>query len=364
VVNGVFSIPLEQHLSAAADGRASGKNGRPARGAGLCEFIAGPENRLAGLALRAVLEASTSDYNPLVLYGPPGSGKSHLARGTADWWRQAYPHSVVICLTAGELAEQYAAAVHDSDVDAWRMELRKANLLVLEDLIQLTGKKSAQQELWRAIDAVCQLGGFVLITSRSLPNHMTSLVPALRSRLSGGLSVPLSLPGSCARQVILEKLAAARSTRLPKKAVQALAEGLSLPVPALIAAMMELEMAARADGGDIDLDRVKRYVSSFGRSEPLTIRSIAMLTAKHFGLKLADLKSPQRRQAIVSARGVAIYLARQLTESSLEQIGAFFGGRDHTTVLHSYRRTEKLVKHDPATRLAVNELRKTLLPAT
>jgi chromosomal replication initiator protein len=362
VVNGVFSIPLEQHAS--AEGRSGGKNGVPARGAGLCEFIAGPENRLAGLAVRAVLEASTSDYNPMVLYGPPGSGKSHLARGAADWWRQAYPHSVVVCVTAGELAEQYAAAVHDSDVDAWRTELRKADLVVLEDLSQLAGKKSAQQELWRTIDAVCQRGGFVLITSRTLPNHMTSLVPALRSRLSAGLSVLLSLPGPSARQAILEKLAAARGVRLPKKAVQALAEGLSVPVPALIAALMELELAARADGDEIDLERVKRYVGSFGRSEPLTIRGIAVLTAKHFGLKLADLKSPQRRQAIVCARGVAIYLTRQLTESSLEQIGAFFGGRDHTTVLHGYRRTEKLVKRDAATRLAVNELRKTLLPAT
>ena len=84
---------------------------------------------------------------------------------------------------------------------------------------------------------------------------------------------------------------------MPQLAVQTLAEGLSVPVPALLAAIMELEMAARADGGEIDLDRVKRYVSGFGRGEPLTVRGIAVLTAKHFGLKLADLKSPQRRQA-------------------------------------------------------------------
>jgi chromosomal replication initiator protein len=136
---------------------------------------------------------------------------------------------------------------------------------------------------------------------------------------------------------------------------------LTLSAPALLGALMELEMLAQQEGHPLSADRVRRYVASYGRGEPLSMRDIAAAVAKYFRLKLADLKSASRQQSLVTARGVAIHLARQLTDLSLEQIGAYLGGRDHTTVLNGLRRTEKLVQSDPAVRQATGDLKRLLL---
>jgi len=189
------------------------------------------------------------------------------------------------------------------------------------------------------------------------------LLAGLRSRLSAGLCVPLALPARATRRAILERLAKARGVPLPKRAIDGLADGIQGGVPALLSAIMELEFAAQHDGSVLDTKRVQQLVAAGTADKAPTLREIAGSTAKYFGLKLADLKSPLRQRALVAARGVAMYLARQLTNHSFEQIGAFFGGRAHTTVLHGYRRMEKLVRQDRAMREAVGELKKLLQPS-
>jgi chromosomal replication initiator protein len=125
---------------------------------------------------------------------------------------------------------------------------------------------------------------------------------------------------------------------------------------------LELELAAHV-GEKVDAHRVRQFVAEHDSEKMPSLRDIAYLTARYFGLKLSDLKSPLRRQPLVTARGVAMHLARQLTKLSLQQIGAFFGGRDHTTVLHGCRRTDKLLKRDRGTRQAILDLKKMLIPS-
>jgi chromosomal replication initiator protein len=186
------------------------------------------------------------------------------------------------------------------------------------------------------------------------------LIPALRSRLSAGLAVPLAYPARAARRVILERLAAARGVSLPPRVLDGLAGQLQGSVPALVSAILELELSARVEGQSVDPERVRQYVAGRSTGVEPTLRQIACATAKYFGLKLSDLKGPRRCRSLVAGRGVAMLLARLFTKSSLEQIGTFFGGRDHTTVLHACRRTEKLLRRDRATRLAVADLKKVL----
>ena len=131
-----------------------------------------------------------------------------------------------------------------------------------------------------------------------------------------------------------------------------------MPVSALRGAIQQLELAARS--GDAQADTLDRLAADDRRTAAPTLREIATATARHFGLKLADLKSPSRRQGVVAARGATIYLARLLTRHSLEQIGRYLGGRDHTTVLHAQQRTEQLAKRDPVLRQSLAELRKSL----
>jgi chromosomal replication initiator protein len=350
VVDGIFTIPLAGRNCVDASGPAAAVH--PS-----AQFVAGEENRLAGHALRPFIARTATLYSPLVLYGPRGAGKSHLAYGLAAHWRDHYPERGAECLPAGEFAREHSAAISQDRLEDWRRGKRALWLLVLEDITQLGGKRAAQHELVSLFDELADREALVVVTARSLPTHSAVLVPALRSRLSAGLAVRLSLPGPQTRRAILEKLAAARGLSLSKRVIHSLADSLPTSVAALAGALAELELRARTDGQPIDARRVRAFVTERGSSHAPTLREIAALAGKYFGFSLADLKSPKRRQPLVRGRGVAMYLVRQLTGKSFEEIGEYFGGRDHTTVLYGCRRTESLLARDRATRRAVAEIK-------
>ncbi|HEV3138403.1 MAG TPA: DnaA/Hda family protein, partial [Pirellulales bacterium] len=201
MVTGISTIPLPGRLVASSAELKLGVNP-------LWEFVAGPENSLIATALLPYLQRTATQFNPLVLYGPHGSGKSHLAHGLAAWWRQHFPAAQVELLAASEIAQAYAAALDYQRLEAWRREIRGLSLLIVEDLGQLAGKRGAQQELLHALDALTQPDALVVVTARTLPTHSSGLMSALRSRLSAGLAVPLALPGPDARRAILERMAA------------------------------------------------------------------------------------------------------------------------------------------------------------
>ncbi len=353
MVNGVLTIPL----SGISFGSSQTATARAHR---LSEFVAGPENALAVAAFGPLLDSTPGGFSPLVLCGPHGSGKSHLACGLAEWWHRHSPEATVECLTGAEFARQYADALGTSRLEAWRAKVRGAGLFILDDLSELGDKRPAQQELLHVLDALADNGALVVVTARTFPGHWPVLLPALRGRLSAGLAVPLAFPAQAARRVILERFAAVRGVSLPPSTFDGLAAGLHGSVPTLISAMLELELTASVQGHAVDSKHVRQLmIERTGAVQP-TLRQVAGLTARYFGLKVADLKSPARRRTLVASRGVAMYLARQLTTNSLGQIGRYFGGRDHTTVLYGCRRTGELLHRDRAIRQAVTELKKLL----
>jgi chromosomal replication initiator protein len=354
LVQSVISIPLGNGSAAAS---AAAKRERPSL-AVFDEFIVGPENRLASIAVKAIFEERTHGVTPLVLYGPTGTGKTHLALGLAEWWERHHPNSKVIVVTGREFAQQYADAVETDRITAWRARLRAADLLVLDDPSDLVSKRGAQQELRHLLDDFHDRDAPVIVATPVLPALLAGLSESLQSRLSNGLCVPVNIPASATRKIIIDRFAQARGMNLPKLASQLLADALNVPVPQLLGALMELDRAAGSDGLPIDADRIRRYLHEHHHDRAIAIRDIAAASAKYFSLKLADLKSPSRKKAVVTARNTAICLARELTDKSLEQIGAYFGGRDHTTILHGFRKTEALAKSDPVTRQAFAEIKR------
>ena len=325
------------------------------------DFIIGAENRLTIAAIDELFCDSGRTYNPLVLVGISGVGKSLLAGAIADRWRREFTRQSIVETTAADFARDFAVAIQNEKLDAFRALYSAARLVIIDDLTQLVAKRAALAELASLIDAWLSLETQVVLTSKLPPDEIAAFPQRLIGRLTSGLVLSLALPGLETRREIIHRQASARGISIELAAVDLLADELPGTAPELLAALLDLQLNARTEktSGAITPELVRAY---FARQKPggPNLRGIASLTAKYFGLKVSDLTSPSRRRAVVTARGVAMYLARELTGKSLEQVGAHFGGRDHTTVLHSYRTTEKRLRTDPGTRKAVTDLRSKL----
>ncbi|MBL9125715.1 MAG: ATP-binding protein [Planctomycetaceae bacterium] len=383
MTHGVFSLPLPGDRAAHSAGDPRGdlppgiSRGRP-----LGEFISGPENEEAVAALCLLLARLADErplpFQPLVLYGPAGTGKSHLAGGLACELRRRAPQARIVHVFAADFARELNAAIDVRSVAEWQQRQREARLLILEDLEHLAGKALAQEELCRTLDSLSRSGALVVLTSPVAPADLAQFSAALRSRLLGGLALGLKIPGTAARSEILRRLAATRNLAATDEATATLAEGLTASVRELAGALAYLEIAARQRDGREDSDMLAApeatgttptaigndlaaaYLAMRSTRRAPSLHVIAVRTAKYYSLKLTDLRGPARHRQVALARSVAIYLARQLTTQSLERIGKYFGGRDHTTVLHASRRIAQLVEVDTEPRRAVEHLRELL----
>ncbi len=413
MVDGVFTIRLladpqpDGDMSSAPEGVAHERlaPGRPHPGRlnsehrEPIEFLAGPENRLAAVAVQSLLDERPSRYNPLVFYGPSGTGKTHLAHGLAQRWNGVVQHldghagrktthdrqtggnpdrgrsgdssaaggsaadGSVVYATAAEFSQSLNAAIDANTTAEFRRRMRGASLLVVEDLTQFASRRVAQQELVHTLDAILDNNGQAIFTSRAVPEKIPGLSPALCSRLASGLAVPLVPPAAAARLACIQRIAELRGVALPTAAARILATGLMSRRPNYSAPSPSLHLQSELDGQPIDPARVRRWLAERQLRLRPSLRTIARLSAKYFGLRVAEFTSPSRRRSVVQARAVAMYLARQLTGKSLEQVGTHFGGRDHTTVLHNCRSIDLRVRGDPTTRRAVADIRKMLAHA-
>ena len=235
---------------------------------------------------------------------------------------------------------------------------------MFEDLGELGQKRSeklsAQEELIHTLDALVQRESWAIVTCAKSPAELHDILPALQSRLMAGLTVPIAPPETETRLAIVERVARERQILLPESAAQALAEGSYGTVPELLGTLTQLEVPARSIGKSLDLRTIRRFLDKKKREGVPEIPHIAAAVAKYFGLKLSELRSASRCRAVVSARDVAIHLARKITRASLDQIGRYFGGRDHTTMMHSCRKIDELLHDDPAFRQEIEQLEKTI----
>jgi chromosomal replication initiator protein len=330
----------------------------------LANFVAGQENRLVEVVMRAVLERSPDHYNPIFLYGPSGTGKSHLAQGLALAWKARHRRSHVQCTTVVDFARELAEAIESQGVEEFRAKYRQADFVVFEDIGELGQKRSeklsAQEELSYTLDALVQHESWVIVTCSKSPAEIENILPTLQSRLMAGLTVPIAPPEFETRRTILERVVHDRQLKLPSSALHALAEGFDGTVPELLGALTQLELPARRKGKEIDSRTVRIFLDEKRREGRPEIPQIAATVAKHYGIKLSELRGSSRQRAVVSARSVAIYLTRRITRTSLDQIGQYFGGRDHTTMMHSCRKIEELIHAEPAFRMELEQLEKKL----
>ncbi|MDZ4781791.1 MAG: DnaA/Hda family protein [Planctomycetia bacterium] len=306
----------------------------------------------------ALLAGAAPLYNPIILQGPSGVGKTHLMRAICDSLRCCLGKSGVYYVAAAEYAQELGEAVEADDVSAWRDRHRSTQLFVLDDLEHLAGKELAQDELTRSLDFLVAEGRQAILISHAAHARTKGFNKRLLARITAGLTLRMSLPEIPAREAILRAVAESKLARISDAAFGLLATELADAPSALIGAVTYLQTVG--GGAEIDKAAAQAYLDQRGVAQKIGVREIAAATARQFAMPLTLLRGESRRKTVVAARGAAMWLARQLTGASLEQIGAYFGGRDHTTVLHACRRTEELTAHDGETRRAVDEIRATL----
>lgn len=357
MVSGVFSIPLDAQGGAPTQALSSGDKPTPP----LREFIAGQENELARVAAEALL-ARSALYNPVVFYGDQGTGKSHLTRGLMARLEMESPSTSVVVVGGADFARAYVQAIETNTLADLRQRFLKADLLLLEDLHELATRPKSQQELLFLFDAFLQQGRQVVVTTRQWPTETAGLIDGLASRLLGGLTVRLSKPKAPTRLALLEALSRRHDVQLSPQAIDLLVDGLSGTAMELNHTVVQLAAlhsdAGPGNAGPIDEQAVRRFLNQKKEERRPTIAAITTRVSRYFKLTAAELKSPTRRQAVVQARGVAMFLARQFTGHSLSKIGDFFGRRDHTTVMHACRKTTSLLQTDAAVCRAVDDLSK------
>jgi chromosomal replication initiator protein len=311
-------------------------------------FIAGAENRLVASAVNRLMEPKENFAAPklLAFFGRPGTGKTHLAHGLVQHWNTHHGADCAAYLTAGDFYRNLLDAIKRHTTVEFHDQLRSHELLAIDDLHELPDDPYVSRELRYTLDALEENGGTIIVTSRRPPHTLANLTPDVRSRFSAGLALQLAPPEGATRIRIIRRASESLGRPLTDESAARIATGVEGTANDLFGAVFEF----CASPADSDQEVPARFTR-----QP-QMREIVLAVARYFGLSQKELKSQSRRQSIVTARAVAIYLARELAGISYEQIGQALGGRDHTTIIHSYRKIERDRANDPAAQEAIEEL--------
>jgi chromosomal replication initiator protein len=355
VASAASTVSLSASITAA-------KNPRRTTPPASIDFFVGPENRLVASIVADFLNQPGHTYSPIILCGLSGAGKSALAEHIAQ-----LPENTLL-IRAADFAFELATAIERRTVSQFRAKYLAAEMIVIDDLAQLAGHRAALQELQHLLDALESREVPVLITSRRPPSELSDLPPALRNRLYGGLVVPVSLPGTAAREKILARYAASRGITLSAPALKLLADKFPVAAAELRGIVNQFDVQSTADKAArckaIEPDDIRAFLARREQATPRpSLNQISTLVAAYYGVKPAALLSASRRRQAVTARALAIYLGRTLCNCSLKALGKHFGGRDHSTVLHNFRQVQLQLAHDPQFAAAVDQLRQSLVPA-
>jgi len=312
-------------------------------------FVAGEENWLALAAIQRMVEPHPPGC--LTLFGPPGSGKTHLLGVLCRLWKEIWPGCSVIYLPASEYRQAFVEAITSRHILTSRRRWQDADLVVLDDLQFLAGYPAAQEELVALLHAAERGKPHVAVACRIPPWYMDDLNPQIGDILQGGLSAPLQLPGEEARRFLLRRAFRRQSLIVTDAALQLFVEEVTGSPREILGFAMKLHQAVGR--GPVDYSLARAFLRRNAPRPTTTIDRVAKATARYFSIRLKELRGPGRTRSEVLARNVAMYLAQRLTGASLQQIGKYFGGRDHTTVGHSCRKIELICQSDPAIQKAL-----------
>ena len=316
----------------------------------LDDYFVGPENHLLNHLLDDQTVAHLSEFSPICLYGDSGVGKTALAITLATRFSKATSARPVILAYAADFSKQFTEAIEIDDVSEFRSRYRGCKLLFLDNVHLLATKPASQVELAATLDALAELGVPVILTSNALPASIGTMHNALVSRILGGFSIALSRPAAETALAILNQLYSQSPANVDLAELVSRASALRCPTLDVAAWAKLYRIAGQcisADSGNqVDWEVFSKLAQQHFEGNPPEVAEIARVVARKMKIRIADMRASTRQANVVRARGLAMYLARCWTSQSLLSIGSFFGGRDHTTVLHSCRKIEGLLATD------------------
>jgi len=323
------------------------------------QFVIGDGNRFAHAAALAVAELPGLAYNPLFICGPPGLGKTHLLHSIGHYVGEHGNGLSVRYTTVEEFTDHFVASLHGGMQD-FKAAYRGVDVLLVDDVQFLQSKAKTEQEFFHTFNALHQGGAQLVLTSDRLPRDMDALEDRLRERFEAGLVVDVGPANHDARLTILRKRVAQDAVgEVDPDALDLIADRVDTNIRALEGALIRVVAFGSLTGRAVDAELAAEVLAGlYPELTPRarTVREIQERTAEAFGVSLDDLLSSSRAQQLAWPRHVAMYLARELTDATLPAIGRAFGGRNHTTVLHAYRRTAERIAADPEAFDAVRRL--------
>jgi chromosomal replication initiator protein len=331
---------------------------KPINGSTLVSFLVLPENRFAFEAIEAIGDSVSPDSRraPIYLYGPSGVGKTHLARLAARAFLARQPGARVEHITAAEFAAEFAAAASEKTIPLFQAATRNFDLFIIEDIQALDRRKQTQIQLLLLCDELSSNGCQIVWTSRNSPGEMPQFSRKLVSRFRSGVSAQLRPLGPASRAKLLLHFAQTRKLHFPEDAARLLATGLAISPRELWATLTQIEAIAREQRMRIDSDLVRKFLGEEITPPKPRLEDVCLAVARQFGINGSQLRSRAQTRGVVFPRQCAMLAARHLTGKSLEQIGQYFGGRDHTTVLYACRRLTKLLPREADVRLNLAQI--------
>jgi chromosomal replication initiator protein len=322
------------------------------------QFVIGSGNQFAHAAAQAVAENPSKAYNPLFLYGGVGMGKTHLMQAIGHSVKRMSTHASICYLSSEKFTNEMINSLRYDKMTSFRDKFRNVDVLLIDDIQFLAGKERTQEEFFHTFNALHEASKQIVIASDRPPKELSEIEDRLRSRFEWGLIADIQPPDLETKVAILQKKAESEKVSLPNDVAMFIAQNVRTNVRELEGALIRLVAYCSLTGAEITLSTAQQVLRNFidAQTRKISIESIQKAVAEQFGMKVAEIKAKNNSRSVVVPRQIAMYLTKQLTDCSLPEIGRQFGGKHHTTVMHSVEKIMELRKSDKDLNRVLNQL--------
>jgi chromosomal replication initiator protein len=321
-------------------------------------FVSGSSNQFAHAAAYAVSNNPATTYNPLFIYGGVGLGKTHIIHAIGNQIIKDNKDMKICYYSSEKFTNELINSLRHAKMDEFRNKFRSIDILLIDDIQFIAGKKSTQEEFFHTFNALYESHKQIVVTSDKFPKEIPDLEERLRSRFEWGLIADIQSPDTETKQAILKMKADQNKIDIPEDVIYFLANSITNNVRELEGYLIRIGAYASLTATPINLEMAKTILKDIliEDSKEITIEKIQKTVAEQFQLKVSELKSSKRLKNLVFPRQIAMYICRKLTDLSYPEIGAKFGGKDHSTIIHAIKKIDKKIEEDLHTRTVVEKL--------